>query len=398
MNLQRLLVERMENRILLGTVMFLGIMVLVGWVAINEQGRMQAFQGQHNARSIEQGAELFAANCTSCHGTDGRGLIGTAPGLNNPALFGHDFLGEIDAQIEDLTSLAAEIPQLEADLTSDERTLAEKEQIEARLASLRETYGENMLEAIDAEATELAAQRSSLLSQMQAAVDRGYDPENPDRLVQLGWGGTLNAFVHTTLVSGRPVSESYWPQPMAAWSQTAGGPLRDDQIQNITNYILNWDRDWTIEDLLAVEQFAVRPGRGGGEDTEEAVAPDIAELSAEEALPRVQEITAEVVALEADPANGQALYNSALACAGCHSAEVTAPLPQNTWPAVVSGERLSDPAVADLTPEEYLVHSILRPHDYLVPPYGPVMPTYFGERLDAQGLADIVAYLKSFEE
>ncbi len=399
MNLQRLLVERMENRILLGTVMFLGIMVLVGWVAINEQGRMQAFQSQHLARSVESGAELFAANCTSCHGSQGQGQAGIAPALNNPALFGHDFFAEINSEVQTLNSLLIEIPQLEADLVSDTRTLAEKEQIEARLTALREQYGEAPVEAIDARLIEMETQRVALNTQMQAAIDRGYDPGAPDRLAALGWAGTRDAFIHTTLISGRPVSESYWPQPMAAWSQTAGGPLREDQLQNLTNYILNWDRDWTLEDLLAVQQFAIRPGVGGGTSAvEEPVAPDIDTMTPEEALPEVIAITEEVMALEADPVNGQSLYNSGvLACSGCHINAVVAPLTQETWPVLISSERLSDPALADFTPEEYLVHSILRPHDYLVPGYGPVMPTYFGERLDAQGLADIIAYLKTYE-
>ena len=398
MNLQRLLIERMENRILVGTLAFLGVMVLVGWVAINEQGRMQAFGQQHAGRSIERGAELFAANCTSCHGANGYGLVGIAPALNNPALFGHNFLDEIDSQITELEALRTELPQMEADLVSDTRTLDEKAQIEAEMLALRETYGENVIEGLDAALADLGTQRQSLLTQLQPAIDRGYNPEEPDRLAYLGWSGTLHSFVQTTLISGRPTSESYWPNPMAAWSQRAGGPLRDDQIDNITNYIMNWDRDWTIEDLLAVQQFAIRPGVGGDDSGTEAVAPDAADLAGEELNTVVQDVVTQVSEVEADAANGQALYNGALGCAGCHSAEAVAPLTQQTWPALVSGERLSDPALEGYTPEHYLVESILAPNAYIVPGYPAAMPDYFGERLDAQGLADIIAYIKSYEE
>ena len=73
MDLQRLLIERMENRILVGLTVVLASMVLVGWIAINETGRMASFQQQHLARSIEKGAELFANNCAFCHGTSGKG-------------------------------------------------------------------------------------------------------------------------------------------------------------------------------------------------------------------------------------------------------------------------------------------------------------------------------------
>ncbi|MBZ0296843.1 MAG: c-type cytochrome [Anaerolineae bacterium] len=398
MNLKRLLVERIENRILVGITAFLGIMVLVGWVAINEQGRMLAFDQQHLGRSVEHGAELFSANCTTCHGPDGRGLTGVAPGLNNPSLFGVDFFADIDAKTEELTSLKEEIPQLQADLESDTKTLAEKDQINERLASIQEEYGENPIEQIDAQLADLQNQRQSLLTQMQPAIDKGYDPENPSRLEYLGWGGTLPAFVQTTLISGRPTSESYWPNPMAAWSQRAGGPLRDDQIENIMNYVMNWDRDWTIDDLLAVNQFAVRPGIGGGASDVESVAPNITELQGADLKARVDEIVGEVDGLEADAANGQSLYNGGLGCSGCHSNAAVAPLTELTWPGLTSGDRLSDPALEGYTPEQYLVMSILHPNAYVVPNYpSGVMPQDFGKRLDAQMLADIIAYLESYE-
>ena len=65
MNLQRLLVNRIEHRIIVGTVAFLATLVLVGWIAINEGGRMAAFDKEFTARSIERGAmhvrqQLFA--------------------------------------------------------------------------------------------------------------------------------------------------------------------------------------------------------------------------------------------------------------------------------------------------------------------------------------------------
>jgi hypothetical protein len=57
---ERMLVGSIENRITVGILSFLGIMVILGWAAINEGGRMQAFQEMEEARSVELGAELFA--------------------------------------------------------------------------------------------------------------------------------------------------------------------------------------------------------------------------------------------------------------------------------------------------------------------------------------------------
>jgi hypothetical protein len=100
----------------------------------------------------------------------------------------------------------------------------------------------------------LKEQRQTLADQIVPAIDAGYNPEQPSRMLQLSWGATLRDFVYSTVTSGRPVSSAYWPQAMPPWGQTSGGPLRDDQVQDLTNYVLNWDKgqDWTIEDLLAV--------------------------------------------------------------------------------------------------------------------------------------------------
>jgi len=86
--MNRLIIERIEGRILLGITMFASIMILIGWVAINEPARMASFELQHIGRATERGAELYAANCSTCHGTDGRGIAGRAPAINNPQLFG----------------------------------------------------------------------------------------------------------------------------------------------------------------------------------------------------------------------------------------------------------------------------------------------------------------------
>ena len=53
---ERMLVGKIENRITVGLISFMLIIVFLGWAAINEGGRMQAFQQMEDARAIEQGA------------------------------------------------------------------------------------------------------------------------------------------------------------------------------------------------------------------------------------------------------------------------------------------------------------------------------------------------------
>ncbi len=506
--------KRIENRILVGVTTFVAIMVLVGWVAINEGGRMLAFEEQFHSRSIERGAALYATNCTTCHGTDARGLVGFAPGLNNPQLFGHDFVGEFNDQIGELTkemvalqeelaageaseeraneinvrlgtnSIAAELytlanppvseeettdtveattttdiaaeatveptssepaeptivptdvaatpsaetqatpgeTSLEAEVeaaveavipTAQQALLDEQDALEAELAMLEtelatEGLAEERANAITTRITEintrlgtdtipfllnaLQGQRDGILNSLGPAVQKGYDPEHPSRLEQLGWAGSLDAFIYTTLIHGRPLSGQYWPQgkTMPPWSQLGGGPLRNDQLQDLTNYILNFDKgdNWTLEDLFAVNQFAIIPG--GGATIENPVAPDPAAID-------VAAITTEVLALAGDPQNGQTLYNGfGLACAGCHvnGAGVVAPALDGTWTRVIE-DRLTLPEFAGYTGEQYLIESILLPNNFTVPPYVGAMPPNFGARMDIQMLADIVAYLKS---
>lgn len=407
MDLKRLLIDRMENRILVGITMFLGTMVLVGWVAINETGRMASFQQQHLARSIEHGAELYASNCATCHGPDGLGTA-RAPALNNPHLFGHDFLAEINTQITVLETARAQFENLTTSLEDTELSAEEIAALEDQLGALTEEFGENPAETIDEQITALQAEIDAASSQMGTAIERGYDPDAPSRLESLGWSGTLQAFVHTTLVSGRPVSTSYWPEPMPAWSQTAGGPLREDQLENLTNYVLNWgtNRDWTLEDLMAVNQFAKVPVEGEGAVAEGAVAPDIANIQSGEIEGRREEIDTAMEAvmtqiesegLVGDPVNGQTLYNGGLACSSCHNVAAIAPPTDGTYTRTVE-TRLQDPALEGYTPEHYLIESILVPNAYIAPTYpANAMPQNFGERLTAQELADIVAYLESYD-
>ncbi len=387
--LQRLIFERIEQRIVVGILAFLATMVLVGWIAINEGGRMAAFEEQYLARSIERGAMLYNANCSTCHGPDGRGLAGRAPALNSPYLFGHDFLAEFDSEIDSL-NIERQNPN---------------------------TTAERIVE-IDARLTELNAQRQTVIDDIaQTIANTGgdYDPEAPSRLTNLGWGGSLRSFVYTTLVHGRPLSGLYWNgQQMVAWGQTAGGPLRGDQLEDLTNYILNWDKGsaWMLDDLYAVRQFPITPRdindpaiqaqilAGAGAEINlinaAAVPPEQLDLAA---------IDAELANFVGDPTNGQVLYNGQLACAGCHLAAAVAPPLEGTWTRTIE-VRLQDPANAGLTGEQYLAHSIIHPNLYISPgaPYiagsypAGVMPQNFSARLSYQELADLVAYLKSQDQ
>lgn len=409
--LERMLVDKIENRILVGTTMFVAIMVLVGWVAINENARMQSFERQYLARSIERGAERFVSLCSECHGLDGRGILGRAPGLNSPHLFGYNYFADVERQLTALDAQEAALNTELAELAEEFASGVAEEREEEILARRQEISGEiNGEEGIVVQRAALLDQHQQLIAQLQPAIDAGYpiytelDADGNENLViaysrleQLGWGSTLNDFIFTTLIHGRPTSIGYWPQPMAAWSQSAGGPLRDDQIEDLVNYILNWDKgsNWTIEDALAVEQYGIVPGLPG--EAGEQVPPVGTDVAAIMTRLDEQEISG-------DPTRGEALYTNIerpqaggirYGCSGCHAGGAVAPATEGTWDRTVN-ERLTLPQFEGYTPHQYLIESIVHPDAYVVDGYtAGQMPSDFGLRMSLQDLADVLAYLET---
>jgi mono/diheme cytochrome c family protein len=402
--LERMLVGKIENRITVGLIAFVLSMVFMGWAAINEGGRMAAFTEMEEARSIEQGAMLFAANCTSCHGLDGRGRSQYGPGLNNPQFFDHDFFPEITSQILPLRGEAANLnTEKEALGTEHPGATPERQaEIDVRVAQIDTRLGE-----IAVEDAVLTQQRNA---QLQPAIDRGYstDVVRYGRTRNLGWVGTHESFVQTTLIHGRPVSINYWPNgPMAAWSQLAGGPLRMDQIEDLVAYVHNWDRgdEWTLDDLFLVNQFAIEPAdpaplleqirilQESGGVLPEAVGTDVATI-----LANLPEYTGDV-------ARGDALYHSvqrsqfgnALGCAGCHQQENNGvgPMTNGTWTRAET-ERIA--ALSGYTAEQYIVQSIVQPGSYVVPGFNNQMLAVFGDQLSYQDLADLLAYIETMTQ
>ncbi len=400
---ERMLIGRIENRVLVGVLAFVVMMVVLGWAAINEGGRMVAFAESEHARSIEQGADLYTSNCSTCHGPDGRGSA-RAPGLDNPQFFGHDFFPEITKQVEDLTKEKSDLGKEQTEkkaLVADAATSdADKTAANARLAEI-----ETRLTEIDAQITSLNAQRTTAL---QAAVDKGYDPAKPDRLKTVAYGGTRESFIITTVLAGRPVSTSYWPAAMPTWSQLGGGPLRMDQLQDLAAYIMNWDKgdNWTQDDLFAVNQFAIEPKDPKPLEAQIAILKASGGEIPEPVGTDVQAILAKLPDYTGDATRGNDLYHgkvnsqlgNPLPCAGCHqqAADSTGPMANGLYTRVTD-IRLKDPKLAGYTPEQYLVESITHPEAYTVPNFSNLMPPVFGQQLSYQDLADIIAYLETLK-
>lgn len=195
------------------------------------------------------------------------------------------------------------------------------------------------------------------------------------RLAAVGYGGTLPDYVRGVIAAGRPVPSAgtNYPQRMPTWGEDFGGPLRNDQVDALVAYILNWeDRAMT----------------GGG-------APPV---------PSGPTVGADIT-VSLPPGNagrGQALSEGALGCSGCHVLAAVGPawLPTAGVPGIGtrSEERFRAAGYTGqaTSAEQYLFESVVAPNAYIEDGFTPnIMPLNFADRLSAQDMADLIAYMLS---
>ena len=92
---------------------------------------------------------------------------------------------------------------------------------------------------------------------------------------------------------------------------------------------------------------------------------------------------------EGDPARGEQLFAQELGCNACHTLDGT----QLVGPSLQNISETAEERIEGYDAITYLRESILLPCEYLVDGFTCVMPQNYGERLDAEGLADLLAYL-----
>lgn len=197
------------------------------------------------------------------------------------------------------------------------------------------------------------------------------------RLQAAGYTGTVEDFVRGTIAAGRPVPSAgtSYPQRMPTWGEEFGGPLREDQVNALVAFIMNW------EDRALAEAAAQPPLPPG-----EAVGADITRV-----LP------------DGDAENGKLLAEGTLGCSACHVLSNVGPAWAAGDGAVGMGERAAQRIGEGgytgqaTTAEQYLLESIVAPRSHVVAGYDPaLMPANFGERLTPQDASDLIAYMLTF--
>lgn len=193
--------------------------------------------------------------------------------------------------------------------------------------------------------------------------------DKSQRMDELGWAGSKRNLIFQTISAGRLGTL------MPTWSQEFGGPMEPYQIEQLTNYILNWGEDPAL----------------CGEGAPTPVAVEWPE-SAEE-LP------------EGNAENGQALYETTYGCAGCHG-DPTRPgsNPVGPWLGNIGNDAAT--RVEGASAAQYIYQSILDPNAFIAPtcandqPCGSPsgMPATFGSSMSQQDMADIIAYYLTLKQ
>ncbi len=207
------------------------------------------------------------------------------------------------------------------------------------------------------------------------------------RLAEVGWTGTLYDYVQGVTSAGIPVKTSnVWDVNHPTFLDNFGGSLRDDQIRNVTNFIINWGLAPRPDDQSVL---APPPGEGG------APRPTAVPLTPEQEA-------------------GKAVYEKA-GCNACHAIRGVGTQgaigPNLTKIGSVAEERIASERYktqvtgqpAATTGEEYIRQSILHPNAYVVAqcPQGAcpagVMPQIYQTTLTADELTNLVNYLNSLK-
>jgi mono/diheme cytochrome c family protein len=280
----------MQVKVIIGTVAFMLTMIILGYAALREPGRLEDFAGAAHGRSVEKGAEIYANNCVSCHGIDGDAQEGcTNPDTGDTSCVGRP-----------------------------------------------------------------------LNSYWLLCTDQ------PQRLVETNWPGTTEQFVLQTIAAGRTGTL------MPAWLSDFGGPMRQDQVQNVTDFVLNW----------------------GGPD-----APLCQTVPVSTDWADTADLDAFLAELEpGDPENGAALYNSQ-ACVGCHGS-LDGATNASLGPSLVEIDVDGADRIDGYSAKQYVYESILDPNAFIAPecPTGAcVSPSLmrgdYSSALTEQDMADLLAYL-----
>jgi len=246
------------------------------------------------------------------------------------------------------------------------------------------------------------------------------------RMKDVGWAGSLHDYIALTVAAGRPSkAKSQWAQIMPTWSSSFGGPMRADQVEQVTQFVLNWQEDamqqsWgnpvitgttgltgtTGVTVTAVvtppanldpfQPFQDGPSKApAGTITHTVGTLGAAAVGTAAALSSTIATTATQPTAAAGPRPPQQLY-VAMACSGCHKID-QGQTPENQGaPGPNQGNLYKTAAtrVPGQDAETYVYNSITNPSAFVVPNYPDgVMPKDFKTKMSEAEIRSLVKWL-----
>lgn len=205
---------------------------------------------------------------------------------------------------------------------------------------------------------------------------------------EIKWAGTTEDYIRSAIAGGRPrysAAIGDRGQRMPTFGQAYGGPLRNDQIDALVAFIMNWSEAYKGPDGKIPSATATPNPNAAGTD----------------------------ITIELPEGNAERGATLVTACQACHvsgapavgPAWETAKSPEGKNIIQQAAERIADAGYTGsaTTAEQYLFESIVNPAAFIVPPYtgatwqatASTMPNNYSTTLLKQDVADIIAYLKT---
>ena len=197
---------------------------------------------------------------------------------------------------------------------------------------------------------------------------------------------SLESYVRLTIAAGRPSkTKSQWSEKMPTWGSQFGGPLRGDQVIEVTKYVMNF-REAALAQTAEEDPF--QPFQD--------VAKPVGEQSLAVLLGAEPPAPAEAAPAAEGGVRAPADLFTAMSCVACHILDQ----PQDETSRGVVGPNMGNLAenaatrVAGMSAEEYVYQSITEPGAFVVEGYpNGVMLQDLATKMSEEEIRGLVAWL-----
>lgn len=183
------------------------------------------------------------------------------------------------------------------------------------------------------------------------------------RIKEVDFPGTLHDYIALTVAAGRPVkSRATFAKNMPTWGRRYGGQLRDDQVEQVTQFVLNWQSTAVLQTPEQDSWYTIMPT-----------------------------VTTGIVDMKA-PTEPQVIFDSA-GCKACHK------LGDKYTVGAIGPDlnTLHETAASKVTGEDaetYVYNSIVEPNKFINEGFqGDQMPKTFKDQLGEENIRKLVKWL-----